>query len=690
MSFGPMSRGLIGAFFLFICGMGTGAQRCQWYDQSWIHSHVSLNLPESSLDFVGMQIEKATVDAVQFHTHDLSLIHAVNRKGLRDKLGFKLVSTINHAGVWYPHYADSDRYVYRINADGTFAGRWSRKHLCFNTPVIEEEIIPEKYVGIPEKIRPEQVWIDEAIITVNVCYCENCLKKYKARYGQEPPRTLTDENWDTWVQWVGFHRDCFEEWMQKVADGVHSVDPDILVTFNHSYFVEQPEAPPAFVKNLSGDIHKDSLELGLYARYGSSSGLEFDLMPGLGSDIWAGIEPKSQEQIYNDISIIVAHGGIWNIGEYPTDFLSLRKEKKYQGPGYRRADIYFDLAAKGAAFARERQKFCQHKNNVRFAAMLHSAKTHYSHVIVNTNTINDEEFGKTSDGTITRNTFGRINSRVYWPNNNPIVSDLIGAYQSLVENHIQFDIIREDQLQTNLDDYELLILAEQTYLEDATVRKIEEFVRNGGAVLATGSTIRAGLEKVFGLARLSNTPAKGGVIDIGGEEVIFDRRWQVRPDGAREILTGAGGTVYESRYGKGGAIYLSCDFFREYARRSGYAHRPVRNGRTLSRYVGALYQRLLGDDPRLKFDGPPWFEFILREDDRAFYLNLINRSMNWKQQKDGGKGLTFRMALPDGPSSVVLQPGGESMEFIYNPGMLELEVDPADVEFHRVVVIDWK
>ncbi len=683
-----MSRGLIAALLLTACGMGMGAQSCDWYDQSWIHSHVSLNLPESSMDFVGLQIEKATVDAVQFHTHNLSLIDAINKKGLREKLDFRLVATINHAGSWYSHYDDSDKYIYRINADGTFAGRWNRKHLCFNTPVFDDVIIPQKYVGIPKQTRPDQVWIDEAIITVNVCYCENCLKKYKARYGEEPPKKLTKDNWDTWEQWVGFHRDCFDEWMQRVADGIHSVDPDILVTFNHSYYVEQPEAPPAFVKNLSGDIHKDSLELGIYSKYGASSGLPFDLMPGLGSDIWAGIRPKSQEQIYNDISIIVAHGGIWNIGEYPTDFLSLRKEEKYQGPGYRRADIYYDLAVKGAKFARDRQAYCQHKENVRYAAMLHSARTHYSHVIVNTNKINDEEFGKTSDGTITRNTLGRINSRVYWPNNNPIVSDLIGAYESMVENHIHFDMIREDQLQANLDDYKLLVLAEQTYLEDATVRKIEEYVRNGGTVLASGSTVRAGLEKVFGLELLSETPGKGMTLSLRGEDVIFDHSWKVRPRGARLMLKGSEGGVYQYRYGKGKAIYLSCDFFKEYARRSGYAHKPVRNHETLRRYAGILYNELLGEDREIEFGGSPWFEFVLREDGEFTYVNIVNRRMNFKQEKGTDQKLTCRMAMAKRPGSVRLQPGNESIDFTFEGGMLSFEIDPAKVEFHRVVQVE--
>ena len=60
-------------------------------------------------------------------------------------------------------------------------------------------------------------------------------------------------------------------------------------------------------------------------------------------------------------------------------------------------------------------------------ALLHSASTHNDHVIRNFNGLTRQDgYGKTSDGTFKRNESGRINSRVYWPGNNPI--DICYAY----------------------------------------------------------------------------------------------------------------------------------------------------------------------------------------------------------------------------------------------------------------------
>ena len=469
-----------------------------WYQRSWIHSHISISPPPSEIDFIGHQIDSASVDAVQFHTGKLDLWDAMRKARLDEKLNFKMVATINAAGTWRPQYENDPAYVKRIHPDGSFAGRWDRKHLCFNAPVVRERVIPDNYRKLPARLKPDQVWIDECIITVNLCWCEHCVRLYRERYKSEPPTKLTEYNYAEWTQWTTFHRESFERWARDVRKAVDTSDPGTLVTFNHAWFVEQPENPPAYVRNLSADIHNDHLELAIYARYGGSGPIPFDLMPGLGDDIWAGASPKKLEKIFNDVALIIAHGGRWNIGEYPTDFTSLRKEPKYRGDGRRPADIYIGLARKGAEFARLRQPFCQHTKPVPHVLLLHSASTHYDHVIQNVNGLTAaDNLGKTSDGTFRRNDADGINSRVYWPGNNPIDGSLVGAYQALLENHVHFNFTIEDRLANDLKEAALLVLPEQHRLSPASVAAIKTYVRNGGRLLATGSTRRAGLDELF-------------------------------------------------------------------------------------------------------------------------------------------------------------------------------------------------
>jgi len=695
-------RGLLSTLVLLVivCGvLAADEQGCKWYNDSYIHSHVSLNLPASDIDFVIKQIKEAKVDAVQFHTHDNGLWEAIDKRNLDETVGFKKVATINHAGVWYEgdanflrkSYEGRPGYQYRINPDGSFAGRWTKKHICFNAPAVYSEIIPMYYYDLVKQLQPDQVWIDEAIITVNICYCKYCTSLYKRQYKAEPPTQLTDTNHDEWVQWVDFHRETFKKWMIAVYESIQKAKPDTLVTFNHSYYIEQPEEPPYFVKNLSGDIHKDTLELGLYARYGGSGDLPFDLMPGLGDDTWAGIRPKKIEQIYNDIALIIAHGGRWNIGEYPTNFTALRAEPKFQGPGYRRADLYLDLAVKGSKFAYDRKEFCMNTKSVPYAAMLHSAKTHYSHVIENVNRITDnEELRKTTDGDFQRNEKGKVNSRIYWPDHEFMYNDLLGAYQSMLENHIQFDIIAEYQLQKRLSDYKLLVLAEQTYLEDATVAAIKEFVANGGSVVACGSTVEAGLADVLGLEP-NWSKAAPQQAELNKQILPIDNVWDVKTGSAKVVKTYQDSGlpfVTENVYGKGKAIYISGDIFDQYFKSCGYSLEIKGEDDNLRAFIGGIYDGLLGTGG-ITFKADTWYEIALRTNGKGnYYVHLIDRAINWRQRKADSLGrIDISIPLEKAPASVTLEPGDEKMEFEYVDGQLKISVDNSKVEFHRILNI---
>ena len=624
------------------------AARGDWYQRSWIHSHLSINPPLMDLDFVVRQIKEAGLHAVQFHIN-VPLWDAVRDIRARDGLSFKMVATINAAGTWRDGYGKDPAYVYRVSPDGGFAGRWDRKHLCFNAPVVRERIIPEMYQKLPARLKPDQVWIDEGIITVNLCWCEHCKRLYRKNYGSEPPTDLTADNHAEWTQWTTFHRESFERWTLDVRKAVDASDPTTLVTFNHAWFVEQPESPPPYVKNLCADIHKDHLELSIYARYGGSGAIPFDLMPGLGDDIWAGVHPKNLERILNDVALINAHGGRWNIGEFPTNYKTVRGEPKYRGNGRRPADVYLDLARQGAEFSRKRQPFCQYSRPVPHVALLHSASTHYDHVVRNVNGEGGSGgFGKTSDGTFRQNQPGKITSRVYWPNNNPIDESLVGAYQALLENHVHFNFTIEDRLADDLKDAALLVLSEQHRLAPVSVAAIQIYVRNGGRVLATGSTRSAGLDALFDFE--SESPKS---------------------------------------VGKGKTLYLPENIFRDYAERSGYSPKPKGNAAELRERVARILGTLLPADP-YRFDAPPWFEWTLRRnvDETELLVNVINRKLNWKlPAKLPAAPLRCSLALGAAPVAVTLEPGGEPLKWKFTDGRLGIDLAPSAFAHHRIIRI---
>jgi hypothetical protein len=287
-----------------------------WYTESVIHTHHSTGQPAPEWE---EQFKRVRPDAVQFHTLAYS-----EGKVLAEKYNFSMVATLNRSGGWddirriveaLPE--DEQKLFYRrVNPDGSPTGRlrdgrvW--EHTCYYSPGIDKHIIPE-YKKVTEQYHPAQFWIDHNVITVNLCYCPVCRENFRGQYGMEPPEVAGDNYWEEWVK---YHRRGLEQWMKKVHDIVRTVDQNTLVTFNHAYFLAQPEPPPSYVKNLSADIHSHPMNLCLFARYASTVGLPFDLMPGL-TDRWAGTKPKTELEVLQTAAVITANGGRWNIGEFP-------------------------------------------------------------------------------------------------------------------------------------------------------------------------------------------------------------------------------------------------------------------------------------------------------------------------------------------------------------------------------------
>ena len=441
---------MLGIILLAACQAQTAPQS---YEDTFIHTHVSVAFTVQWADEFVRQVKAVKPDVVEIHATRVldpekmdekdiqkALIHMRRAKQLSEEHDFNLALTINLAAGWYAREYDNDeRFVYRINPDGSRAGRWGKKHLCINSPGVDEVIIPS-YHRIAKEIKPWQVWIDESVIGVNMCYCQYCTVLFKQTTGMNPPVNIEEGN-TYWDQWVTFHRKAYEQWMVKVDDAVRRGSPDTIVTVNHAYYLEQPQAIPDHIVNLSGDVHAEPLAAGMYARYGATADVPYDLMPGLGSDMWAGIEPKPLAQIKVDIAVITANGGRWNIGEFPTN-RKVRADSKDQ-TAERPVDEYLRLATEGAEFARARQVWTHKTKPVTYGGILLGATTHYSQVIPRyaNNRKAWKDFVLDSEGKARFNEPSQSNeskTRIYWPGNRYMVQDVVGAYEALLENHIQF------------------------------------------------------------------------------------------------------------------------------------------------------------------------------------------------------------------------------------------------------------
>ena len=635
-----------------------------WYEESLIHTHHSAGLPSPEWE---TQFERVGPDAVQFHTRAYSV-----GKELSVKYNFSFVTTLSRSGHWSDVSSiveslpleEQELFFIRVNPDGSPAGRMKdgqvMKHLCFYSPGIDKHILP-LYENVTEQYHPAQIWIDHTIITVNLCYCENCKSNFLSLYGVAPPLAAGNAYWDEWVK---YHRDGFDLWMEKVYNAAKKIDPSTLVTFNHAYFINQPEPPPFYIRNLSADIHSSIMNNCLFARYATTVGIPFDLMPGL-TDTWAGTIPKTEQEVVQTAAVITANGGRWNIGEFPMS--------QYVQP----ADKMLDLAVAGADLVKERKEWSHNTSLVPLVAVLQSASTHYARIIPPAQYIYNVP-GPT---------------RLYWYNNLSVPDEIYGAGAALLENNIPFDIINESTLKERLKDYKVLIAGDQFRLDDETVLAIREYVEAGGALLATGRTAESDLAELLGVKVVSGMLVDKLAVNLGGVNIVVYSPLKIETDGA-EVLNRFSDVVNSpaiTRHvqGNGRIIYIAGDFFRTYMEASTYNPKSLSNaGNTTMR--GAVDNWINDIAPNLGFSctAPPWIEVASRRKGNNMLIQLVERTFEWKNKLyQTQEPVEIKLSQKIYPENVLLQPWARKIPWEWRNDSLFVTVPLNEIKLHSIVEV---
>jgi hypothetical protein len=651
-----------------------------WIENAFIHSHHSAGSYGSEWED---EIALVHPDVMQFHEHAQE-----DGAELAKKFGFRLCFTINRSGEYdygAQKYTIENGLFPRIDPDGNAYGREKEgrfvRHLCFNSPAVDKQLIPV-YVAAVKKYHPAQIWIDSTVITVNYCYCPICTELFTKKTGHKPPVTGEEPYWR---EWIDFQRACFVNWMEKLSEKVHEVDPDVIVTFNHAYWVNQPEAPPSFIKNLSADIHSHSLLVGLYSRYATSVELPFDVMIGL-SDTWAGHRLKAEQQLLEEVAATTACGGSWNIGEFPAS----RKNQP--------ADGMLELANKAATFARERRQWTFHTQSVPCVAVLNSATTHYSHVPAPRTVQGNVDYGSeslyTDDGKIVQVAKNPRDSRIYWQQGKDAPLYLTGAYEALVENQIHFDIVNEEVLTRRIRQYELVILPEQSLLPEKVSDSIRDYVKNGGKVLATGSTIRAGMNDLFGLRETQADKTSAAPSDDDVPAFSNERLYLVQPTSAKKVQISTNAKnppfFWMNTYGTGTVGYVNADVFSYYSDASPYnIYRGAESSGSNELFLNYLARIMdtLWPERRFSVEAPRWFDVLLRHNESRLLVQLLNRANAYHHSDDVVRKIQVDLAVATKPERVLLQPGNESISWNWENGRLKVSLSTAQVPVHRIIEI---
>jgi hypothetical protein len=472
--------------------------------------------------------------------------------------------------------------------------------------------------------------------------------------------------------------------MERLTTAVGEADPNTIVTFNHAYWPNQPETPPAFIKNLSADIHSHSLWMGMYGRYATTIGLPFDIMNGL-TDTWAGTKPKQLNTLLEEVAAIISTGGSWDIGEFPAS------------RGVQPADEMAKLAIAAAEFARSRKPWAFYTTSVPHVAILNSATTQYARVAPTAEKANQRRERElyTDDGAIKRVSVDGNDSRVYWFGGEFAQPDLIGAYQAFVENHVHFDIVNEDVLVRRIAEYELVVLPEQFALKSTTQAAIRNYIAGGGRIIATGSTIDSGLTDILGIEKATREP--GGTSaphrTADAKSVVFD----IKPSTAKlmpvDTQVHDRTKVYINKFKRGRTAYFNRNVFTTFSEDSLYQvyvsrNRSPKRAEEFLGLLGMVVDELL-PDRLLKVSAPAWFEVSLRRNDDAILVQLLNRAAAHHQpgERTSDDEIKIDLRMAKKPPAVQLQPDAEQVDWKWADNRLIINLSTKRVPVHRVLEV---
>ncbi len=549
--------------------------------------------------------------------------------------------------------------------------------LCMESPLLEEHILPQ----IREIVRNydiDGIFFDGT--NIRLCYCDDCRSGFLRDTGFDIPLSKDDPHWLEHVKWLNKES---TELRQKIMDAVHDEKPGVLVSFNWSYTPRQPEIPPADLGYLMCDIFPDDqLFSGSYlGKYWTTLGKPFDIMNSAFLRWWGDWGSKPAVAMQQECATIIANGGkTWLGYMMPAQF------------GVEPA-VMQELG-KTMKFIKEREEFCRNSEPVPYIAVLHSTHSLY-----------------------TKEPTQRLDEKA-----------LYSLHKMLLQGGFHYNILNEKTLLEHLNDYKAVILPDQRYIGKELADALEEYVSNGGGLIAsvlTGTqdeaykpTGKFCLENVLGVKLSGTYPYTNGYMvtkNKGLKDQVLDTPHQVwgefmyvQPTTAEkladlwDVYIRRDGEYYQggsspigkntgypsitlNRFGKGKAVYISGDIFGSYT---------IRNNWNLKNMFGNLVEMVL-PEKLITIDAPGNVEVVLKKQEKRTMVHLINhcgeRSFNntiaYTENIIPIYNIGVRLKVHTPPSSVKLMPENQDLAWeTLADGTISINVPKLDI--YSIVVIE--
>lgn len=511
-------------------------------------------------------------------------------------LAYYTLAWDNLPGEENPDWYQRDGEGNTLNAE-TRTDRW--EYLCLNSPYTEEVVYPHVRELLEYDI--DGFWFDILLYHEDACTCRYCVKSMRTT-GLDP-----DDPEDRLTHRA---RVC-QNFAKRTTELVKSHDDDLVVTYNHRLGV-----------GLTQDLHEtmdylviESLPVGwgymhtpMYARYTRNFDRPVQGMTGVFHKVWGDFGTvKHTTQLKYELSASLSHHLPVSVGD------QLRPRGELEAPKY---------DAIGEAFEYAKRRELPPAEPIRDVAIV--LPGHHDPA-------------------------GRDDSM------NPDHPEMgayggIGATKYLVDAHYQFDILDQTFASEMIDEFSVAILPDTGPLESAACEAIDQFVRDGGRLLATGtSSLDAdefGLAEAFGVTHQGTLPYSTGYLYPGEyieglpdiECVSYGPFQSIQTTSATEQAAVVAPTTERSEtrrfshyqappervldvpaithntHGNGEVTYIGTNLFTQYYREDYHGHRTL-----LTNILESLHA-----DQRLAADAPASIEVNAMQTDDAVYVHATN------------------------------------------------------------------
>ena len=576
-----------------------------------------------------------------------------------------------------------------------------RGSMCLYTPYVKQYLIP-LLTEIVKNYDIDGFFFDGSFHQFFVdgsgpCYCSVCRDGFHQEAGGDIPKSADDPLAFRWRLW---RNRCFLEFDRKVTEAMRKLKPDFVVASNLAYSSRFPVEPPKWVTYITQDpptpaastMHKKEFFRGSYVlhfsyegRYLSTLGVPFDCM-NTRMQHWGDWTLRPTIALQLECAAALANGARCFLADRPYHDGTLEP-------------AVYKAVSETYQFVKNREEYCRDAQPVPYIAVLNSAASHWSR--------------------------DPLRPNPSWTGE-PLNENMLGTHKALVMSGIHFNIINDETLMKSLQSYKTLVLSDQTCLSSAENDAIRGFVKNGGGLIATlGASMRDdlnnplgdfGLADVLGLHFAGKSAYHCGYIkpgakilensDIHNMPLLVNSPFTlVKPTSAETMCTFInpldenpfpGGipppgepsgypAITINQFGKGKAIYIATDLFREYW---------VRDTPDL-RKLAAKCIDLVTPQKVIEIEAPPSVEVSLFQQRNNKIVHLLNYHAEKRDTSAGIPNIEFlpvltkirvSLGISEKPKKITQMPEGRTLEWTMRKGRVNFTVP--QLHIHSVIFIE--